>query len=293
MSYARWLAARGARRRRHRPLRHADQRGRGAALSASARRGRCSRCTRRPRSARCSARCWSPGSLLGGTTSPRASRAAGWAHVAIAAWAACVPPPAAGAARGGRRASGGRSARSRWPLLPLAAVAFAYVGVESSVTMFAVPYASGALALDGDARSARDQRVLARPAGRARSRCSRCASALDARVAARRGRARGGAARRTACGLRHPLEVALFAIGARARLRLPADDRARRASARPCARGTAAGLAAGAGALGGVAVPWLTGAVGDAAGVALGFASLAGWCLVIALSAALARGVVA
>jgi hypothetical protein len=55
------------------------------------------------------------------------------------------------------------------------------------------------------------------------------------------------------------------------------------------ARGTAAGLAAGAGALGGSAVPWLTGAIGDAQGVAVGVASLAGWCGAIAASAALAR----
>src|SRR5262245_47461930 len=81
--------------------------------------------------------------------------AAGWAHVAIAAWAACVPLPApepriatphAGAAQG----------LAFSPLLPLAAVAFAYVGVEASVTMFAVPYASDALRLD----AVRGQRAI-------------------------------------------------------------------------------------------------------------------------------------
>jgi fucose permease len=56
----------------------------------------------------------------------------------------------------------------------------------------------------------------------------------------------------------------------------------------PDARGTAAGLAGGAGALGGVAVPWVTGAAGDAAGITLGFASLALWCAAIAVAAAAA-----
>jgi MFS family permease len=59
----------------------------------------------------------------------------------------------------------------------------------------------------------------------------------------------------------------------------------------PEARGTAAGLAAGAGALGGSAVPWLTGTFGDAFGVSAAVASLAAWCAVIALAAGVARGI--
>jgi hypothetical protein len=59
----------------------------------------------------------------------------------------------------------------------------------------------------------------------------------------------------------------------------------------PSVGGTAAGLAAGAGALGGFAVPWLTGAAGDAAGIALGFGSLALWCAAIALAATASRRV--
>jgi fucose permease len=43
-----------------------------------------------------------------------------------------------------------------------------------------------------------------------------------------------------------------------------------------------AGLAAVRGRAGGFAVPWLTGAAGDAAGIALAFASLALWCAAIA-----------
>jgi fucose permease len=57
----------------------------------------------------------------------------------------------------------------------------------------------------------------------------------------------------------------------------------------PAARGTATGLVTGAGAAGGFLVPWLTGVLGDARGVRVAFASLAAWCLALALAAALAR----
>jgi hypothetical protein len=69
--------------------------------------------------------------------------------VAIAGWAACValpgPEPRAATPRGGV-GTGLPIAR----LFPIAAIAFAYVGVESAVTMFAVPYASGGLGLDAE-----------------------------------------------------------------------------------------------------------------------------------------------
>ena len=55
------------------------------------------------------------------------------------------------------------------------------------------------------------------------------------------------------------------------------------------ARGTATGLVVGAGALGGFAVPWLTGALGDALGTRFAVGSLAGWCLVMAGAALFAK----
>jgi nitrate/nitrite transporter NarK len=58
----------------------------------------------------------------------------------------------------------------------------------------------------------------------------------------------------------------------------------------PFASGTAAGLVAGAGALGGFAIPWMTGALGDAVGLAAGLATSSLWCLAITAAAfALAR----
>jgi nitrate/nitrite transporter NarK len=53
----------------------------------------------------------------------------------------------------------------------------------------------------------------------------------------------------------------------------------------PFASGTAAGLVAGAGALGGFAVPWITGALGDAWGLAAGLATSSFWCLAISVAA--------
>ena len=224
----------------------------------------------------------------------RSFHALGVAHLLLAAWAAFIAFPVPPAHAEHARAAGA-AARPRafgavaLAVLPFAAVAFAYVGVEASVTMFAVPYASGALALPeargGTAISAfwlglllGRVGILALPfALSARSLLAAgllAAGVLSAGVAAQIGVVEATfLATGTALGCVYPLMVAL------------AGQRV------PEARGTAAGLAAGAGALGGTAVPWLTGIVGDSAGVAAGVGSLAVWCLMIAVSGALARPV--
>jgi fucose permease len=211
----------------------------------------------------------------------------GASHVLLALWAAFIAFPAPALQRE-------HDARPRalstvaLAVLPFAAVAFAYVGVEASVTMFAVPYASGALALpETRGATAISAFWLGLLLGRvgilalpfelgARSLLGAgllSAAALAGGVAFQLGVVEATfLATGVALGCVYPLMVAL------------AGQRV------PWARGTAAGLAAGAGALGGTAVPWLTGVVGDAAGVAMGVGSLAGWCLMIALSAALTRG---
>jgi fucose permease len=201
------------------------------------------------------------------------------------------PAPAPRAAGGAHAAAaarpGGASLAAR--VLPFAAIAFAYVGVEASLTVFAVPYATGALHLSAErGASAISAFWLGLLAGRlgvlalpvalgARTLCA--AGALGAAALLGGVATRFGVVEATflatglALGCVYPLIMAL--VGARA----------------PHARGTAAGLAAGAGALGGSAVPWLTGAIGDAQGVAVAVGSLAGWCGAIAAAAALARGV--
>jgi fucose permease len=213
--------------------------------------------------------------------------AAGLAHVAIAAWAASVPLPAPEPRDPAR--SGARSGLALAPLLPLAAVAFAYVGVESAVTVFAVPYASEALALP----TSRGQLSISAfwlglLAGRLVLLAARSAIGAPALVAA------GGSAAvlfaAAAIVPAAPLELALLAVGAALGCVYPLMI-ALAGQTSPSASGTAAGLAAGAGALGGFAVPWISGAVGDAAGIAVGFGSLALWCAAIAVAAAASRRV--
>ncbi len=218
--------------------------------------------------------------------------ALGWAHVLLAGWAACVPLPGPEP----RVPTPDREARASLalaPLIPLAAVAFAYVGVESSVTVFAVPYASEALGLD----AARGQLGISAfwlglLVGRVALLGARVLDthALDARVLLASGAAATVVLAATASFAGTPLEVALFALGAALGSIYPVMI-ALAGQAAPSARGMATGLVAGAGALGGFAVPWLTGAAGDAAGIGLGFGSLALWCAAIAVAAALAHRV--
>jgi fucose permease len=233
------------------------------------------------------------GPLLGAALAGRfgfvaSFHAAGVAHLLLAGWGALLafPPPP-------RHAAGGAPApRLDASLLrtvaPFAAIAFAYVGVEASMTIFAVPYASGALALPDTRGAAAISAfwlgllsgrigVLALPvvlgAGTLCAAGALAAVALAGCVATQQGVVEVTFfVTGTALGCVYPLIMALAAMRA------------------PQARGTAAGLAAGAGALGGTAVPWLAGSLGDALGVAAALGSLAGWCAVIAGAAAWARG---
>jgi fucose permease len=114
--------------------------------------------------------------------------AAGWAHVAIAAGPRACRCRAEPRDRDSATVTG--ASRSRWRrCVPLAAVAFAYVGVEASVTMFAVPYASGALGSPRRAASWRSARSgsgcwrPARPARRARRSTRACVAAGASRGA--------------------------------------------------------------------------------------------------------------
>ena len=57
----------------------------------------------------------------------------------------------------------------------------------------------------------------------------------------------------------------------------------------PHACGTATGLAGGAGTIGGFAIPWITGTIGDGVGIAIAMGSLGVWSLAIALGSEGAR----
>lgn len=213
--------------------------------------------------------------------------AAGFAHLALGAAGLVIALPAPGRSlpRGEPSAAPPRSGVLSPALLPFALASFAYVGIESALTVFAVPYATeghglpiarGLASISSFWLGLLGGRLipLALP------------FALGARWIAAGGAASaailaiGGAvpapelvfgAAGLALGCVYPLAIALAA------------------QRFPEARGTATGLAAGAGALGGFAVPWLHGALGDRFGVAAAVGSLALWSLVVGGAALLAR----
>ncbi len=210
----------------------------------------------------------------------------GAAHLALVAGALVVrfPAPVRAPETG---AALERSAPLSLGLLPFAIIAFAYVGIESALTIFAVPYASDALQLGADrGRSAISAFWFGLLAARLALLAVR--SRIDTRYLVAAGLL-GSAALGAGIGLgwRQP-ELVFASVGVALGLVFPlmialAGERFRDA------RATAIGLVAGAGALGGFALPWLHGALGDRAGVTAALASLALWSLVIAAAARAAR----
>jgi fucose permease len=206
----------------------------------------------------------------------------GAANLALALVALVVPLPArARAAETEVEASGSVFCAA---FLPFAVICFAYVGFEASLTMFASPYATDALTLD-----------VRR--GRAAISCFWLGMLLWRLVLAVLLRSRGTrllvfsgvlaaaiVAGAVFSGVTS-IEIVYLAAGLAMGGVFPIVI-ALAAQRFPHARGTAAGLVAGAGSLGGFAGPWLTGALGDAAGVSLAIGSLALWSLLIAAAGA-------
>jgi fucose permease len=206
---------------------------------------------------------------------------AGAAHVVLAGTALFVSFPTPGP-REDRRTQGALSTL----LIPFAAISFAYVGIEAALTVFAVPYA-GHLGLSasrgGLAISAFWLGLLLGRLGVLWARIH-----LDARLLRTAGVAATLAILAgTLASLAVP-EATLFATGAALGCVYPLMM-ALAGQTSPGTHGLATGLAAGAGAAGGFAIPWLTGAIGDASGGAVAIASLAGWAALIAIAAAAAR----
>ena len=183
--------------------------------------------------------------------------------------------------------SAGRMRPQIGPLLPFLVMGFAYVGVEATLTLFAVPYASGALSLT-EARG-RDAigffwsgllvgriglMLVPRPIG---------PGFLVAAGLAGAAILLGGIGARL-----HQVELVFAAAGLAMGFVFPVmialtSDRF------PDSRGTATGLVAGAAALGGFVVPWLSGALGDRIGIGPALASLGFWCIGFACAALVAR----
>jgi fucose permease len=203
----------------------------------------------------------------------------GWAHLALAVAALFIHFPAPEKSKG-----------TPWPRLlpvmwPLGLAAFAYVGIEACMTLFAVPYAEG-LGLSAESGQYGISffwvgllagRLLVAALGHGDARVVEVGGVASALLLA------GAIASSTTA-----VGVSLFCIGAALGGIYPvvialAGQRA------PGAEGSAAGLVAGLGGIGGFVVPWLTGALGDRAGIAIAYGSVAFWCILAAVGAFIAH----
>jgi fucose permease len=208
--------------------------------------------------------------------------AAGVGYLAFALWAAAFPlPPPPRAIEADARE---RAAFASPALLAFALIGFAYLGIETAATLFAVPYATDGLALEaGRGRSAISSFWLGILAGRAA--LVVWPGEADARWLVASGAA-GAALVAASAALSVPWIEVVFAlcgacVGAVFPLLLTLV-----AQAFPRAPALATALVAGGGELGGIAVPWLHGALGDRLGIRASVGALALWMLVLGVAGA-------
>lgn len=162
-------------------------------------------------------------------------------------------------------------------LLPLSVMAAFYVGVEASVTVFTLPYAEtlglgssqGRMGISGFWLGL----LLGRLGVLALPRAGEGTLAISGLLA---GMLLGVS---VAASLRS-LEVAMLCVGLALGCVYPLLI-ALAGQRNPGAEGTAAGLVAGVGAVGGFAIPLITGVLGDRLGMQLAFASIAVGCALI------------
>jgi fucose permease len=231
------------------------------------------------------------GPLLAGWLAARGDwsdsfRWTGVAHLALAgaAFAVRFAPPDRSAET---RAARGRSGLLSAALLPFALISFAYVGVEGALTVFAMPYAGEGLGLDASrGRPAISAFYLGLFIGRLGIVLR--GGALGAGVLLACGLVAAGVLGGGVAAAVTQVELVFGLYGAALGCVFPVMI-ALAGQRLPHARGTAVGLVAGVGCLGGFAIPWLTGAIGDSAGAAIAVGSLALWTLLIAVAAFAAR----
>ena len=171
-------------------------------------------------------------------------------------------------------------------LLALCAIGFFYCGVEAAATLFAGPYADSLQLSPERGRAAISAfwfgimlgRVLLVVVNRPLGVGILMLSGLAAAVLLL-----GGVAIQTT-----QVELWVAAVGLAISGIFPIMV-AVVAQSFPSARGSATGIAVGCGTLGGFAIPWLTGWMGELAGINLAMAGLAIWCLAVSLAAYLVR----
>jgi fucose permease len=210
-------------------------------------------------------------------------RLLGAAHLALALWGggtsalASAPLPHAEARHDTAQGSL-RGVLSRPSIAALLVASFFYVGAETSVSLFAVPFAIGSLGLSDERGQAAISAfwlgllvmrlavaVAPRPAG----------SGMIVVGGAVAGTILGGAVAYSLPWIELVLGLAGFAVGALFPLFI-----ALAGQLAPEARGTSVAVVAGIGSAGGFVLPWLLGAWGDAEGAGAAFAGI-GLCYII------------
>ena len=172
-------------------------------------------------------------------------------------------------------------------MIPFAGIAFAYVGIETSLVVFAIPYAAEFGLSVEIGRAAISVFWMGLLLGRLAVLGRRAAP--DAGLLLTAG-ALASVLLAAGIGLRIANVDMLFGVLGFALGSVYPVNMALTGQRFSRARGAAAGVAAGAGALGGFAVPWWTGTVGDTAGIGAALSSLTGLTVLIAfLSASLRR----
>jgi fucose permease len=207
----------------------------------------------------------------------------GIAHLALAAAALCVrfpePTRTADASTADTHAIFSRA------MVPFVVVAFAYLGLEAAMAVFAVPYATDGLALDViHGQAAISGMWLGLMAGRLGTLLLR--GNLDGRVLIGCGILCYAAIAIGAAVGTNQIAIVYFCVGFALGPVFPLTL-ALAAQRFPHALGSIIGVVAGAGSTGCIVVPWLTGALGDQAGIAFAVKWLSVWAIAIVLGGAM------
>jgi fucose permease len=169
-------------------------------------------------------------------------------------------------------------------IIPFVVVAFAYLGLETAMAVFAIPYATDGLALDViHGQTAISGMWLGLMAGRLGTLLLR--GNLDGRVLIGSGILCCAAITISAAVDSSQIAILYFCVGFALGPVFPLAI-ALAGQRFPHALGSVIGLAAGAGSTGCFVIPWLTGALGDQMGIAFAVKWLSVWALVIALGGA-------
>jgi fucose permease len=172
-------------------------------------------------------------------------------------------------------------------IIPFIVVIFAYIGLETTLSVFAIPYASDGLALDViHGQAAISAMWFGLLAGRLGSLALR--GNLDARVLIGAGILSCAMIWIGAATGTRQIEILYFCIGFSLGPVFPVAI-ALAGQRFPNSVGLVVGLSTGAGSTSGFIVPWLTGAIGDQAGVVIAIQWLAVWAVVVALGGAAIR----